>query len=132
MNSQGNSWPGNSHEFPGNSHERCMNLAVAHAWSNIWDSCISVLPAHLLIFPTFARQMKLSLGMQCTSYIVRFYLSLVPGGGSRNLFGGGGNHVFQSKVEGGARIEGTMRSRIEGEARVDGPKRLKIEGEVLE
>ena len=49
-------------------------------------------------------------------------------GGSRNLFWGP-NQVFQSKVEGEARIEGAKRPRIEGEARVEGAKRLRIEGE---
>ena len=50
-------------------------------------------------------------------------------GGSRNLFGGGPNHVLRSKVEGVARIEGAKRPSIEGEARVEGAKRLRIEGE---
>ena len=49
-------------------------------------------------------------------------------GGSRNSFGGP-NQGPQSKVKGGARIEGAKCSSIEGEARVEGAKRPRIEGE---
>ena len=41
----------------------------------------------------------------------------------------GPNQGPQSKVKGGARIEGAKRPSIEGKARVEGAKRPRIEGE---